>query len=177
MLITTLILSFAIAETKPASKATTPEKTEAAVKAEATTPSVDSPAPPAISTGKTYGSSDFNAPTVKLAQLLKDFETYRNQTVSVEGRVQQVCQEQGCWIKIEDQNISVRAIMKGHSFAVPKELKNKRIKITGVMEQKDLPAKVVRHYMKDEGRTNEEIQRVNSPQKVFQFVVDGVQEI
>ncbi len=177
MLITTLILSFAIAESKPDSKTPKAVKAEAEIAAESATPSSANPAPPATPTGKTYGSSDFAAPSVKLAQVLKDFETYRNQTISVEGKVQQVCQEQGCWVKLEDQNITVRAIMKGHSFKVPKELKDKRVKLTGVMEQKELPVKVVRHYMKDEGRPADEIQKVTSPQKVFQFVVDGVQEI
>lgn len=128
-------------------------------------------------TAKVYGASDFAAPTVKLAQVLKEFETYKNQPITVEGKVQQVCEEKGCWIKIEDQNITVRAIMKGHAFSVPKELKNKKVKIAGIMEQKELPANVVRHYLKDEGRPSEEIKKVTAPQKVFQFVVDGVQEI
>lgn len=177
MFLTTLVLSFALAETKPTTKAVDAAKAEATAKVEAAATSVETPVPPAKPTGKAYGSSDFAAPTVKLAQVLKDFETYRNQTISIEGKVQQVCQEQGCWVKIEDQNITVRAIMKGHSFKVPPELKSKRVKMTGVMEQKELPVKVVRHYMKDEGRPADEIQRVNAPQKVFQFVVDGVHEL
>lgn len=177
MFLTTLVLSFAIAETKPVTKAVSAAKTEAASAVDAAVPGEEVPAAPVVPTGKTYGASDFAAPTVKLAQVLKDFETYRNQTISVEGKVEQVCQEKGCWIKIEDQHISVRAIMKGHSFKVPQELKSKRVKMTGVMEQKELPVKVVRHYMKDEGRTAEEIKRVTAPQKVFQFVVDGVQEL
>lgn len=136
------------------------------------------PVQPTVSSdAKIYGASDFAAPTVKLSKVLQDFETYKNQTVSVEGKVAQVCEQKGCWIRIEDQNISVRAIMKGHAFSVPKELKNKKVKITGIMEQKELPVNVVRHYMKDEGRSNDEIKKVTQPQKVFQFVVDGVQEI
>lgn len=126
---------------------------------------------------KVYGQTDFAAPTVKLAQVINEFENYKNQTVTIEAEVQQVCEQKGCWIRVEDQHVSVRAIMKGHAFSVPKELKNKKVKMTGVMEQKELPVKVVRHYMEDEGRSKEEIKKVNAPQKVFQFVVDGVQAI
>lgn len=137
----------------------------------------EAPATPPMPQGKVYGASDFVAPTVKLNDVLKDFEAYRNQTVTVEGKVVQVCEEKGCWIKIEDKNITVRAIMKGHAFSVPKELKNKKVRITGIMEQKELPVNVVRHYMKDEGRSADEIKKVTQPQKVFQFVVDAVQEM
>ena len=67
--------------------------------------------------------------------------------------------------------------MKDYGFTVPKELQNKKVRVTGVMEQKELPVKVVRHYMKDEGRPDDEIKKVNAPQKVFQFVAEGIEQI
>lgn len=138
-----------------------------------TAPTNSAPTPEA----KVYGQTDFAAPAVTLTQVLNDFEAYKNQPVTIEAQVQQVCEQKGCWIRVEDKNVSVRAIMKGHAFSVPKEFKNKRVKMTGIMEQKELPVKVVRHYMEDEGRSKEEIKKVNAPQKVFQFVVDGVKAI
>lgn len=126
---------------------------------------------------KVYGASDFSAPAVKLEQVLKEFDSYKNKTITIDAQVQQVCEEKGCWVRVEDQNVTVRAIMKGHAFSVPKEFKNKKVRMSGVMEQKELPVNVVRHYMKDEGRSAEEIKKVNAPQKVFQFVVDGIKEI
>jgi hypothetical protein len=126
---------------------------------------------------KVYGTSDFAAPKVKLAQVLKDFESYKDQKITLEGSVQQVCQQKGCWLKLEDQNVSVRTLMKGYGFTVPKELKNKKVRMTGVMEQKELPLNVVRHYLRDEGRSEEEIKKVNAPQKVFQFVAEGIEQI
>lgn len=177
MLFLTLVTSLVLAANEPALK---PDAAKAKKPTTATSPApADTPVPvTTMSTdAKTYGKSDIAGPTVKLGKVLENFDSYKNQTVSIEGKVAQVCEDKGCWIRIEDQNISVRAIMKGHAFSVPKELKNKRVRITGIMEQKELPVNVVRHYMKDEGRSADEIRKVNQPQKVFQFVVDGVQEI
>ncbi|MCB9073308.1 MAG: DUF4920 domain-containing protein [Bdellovibrionaceae bacterium] len=126
---------------------------------------------------KTYGSSDFAAPEVKLAQVLKEFSNYKDQKITMEGTVKQVCQEKGCWLKFEDQNLSIRTVMKNYGFTVPKDIRGKKIRITGVMEQKELPVKVVHHYMRDEGLSEEEIKKVNTPQKVFQFVADGIQQL
>ncbi len=42
------------------------------------------------------------------------------------------------------------------------------------MENKELPVKVVKHYLKDEGRPQAEIDKVTQPQKTFEFVANGV---
>lgn len=168
MFLMALVISTVMANSKLATETSSTDVSAA---------TAETPAVKPMPQGKIYGASDFAAPTLKLNQVLKEFDTYKNQTVTIEGKVAQVCEEKGCWIKIEDQNITVRAIMKGHAFSVPKELKNKKVRISGMIEQKELPVNVVRHFMKDEGRPADEIKKVSQPQKVFQFVVDGVQEI
>jgi uncharacterized protein YdeI (BOF family) len=124
---------------------------------------------------ETFGTGDFSTPPVKLATLLQDFEQYKDKKVVISGEVKDVCKEEGCWLKIEDQKISVRTVMKNHGFKVPAAIKHKTVLVAGMLVQKELPASVVKHYLRDEGKSEAEINKVDKPQKVFQFIADAVQ--
>ena len=80
----------------------------------------------------------------------------------------------GCWFELSEGQQVVRITMKDYGFTVPKDIINKKVKVVGVMENKELPVKVVKHYMKDEGRPQAEIDKVTQPQKTFEFVANGV---
>lgn len=121
-----------------------------------------------------YGKGEFKTEPVKLATLMKDFNQYGNKTVVTEGKVYEVCTQEGCWLKLQDGDAKVRVLMKKHGFTVPKEIKGKMVKIEGQIEQKEMPVQVIKHYMKDEGKPQSEIDKVTTPQKMFQFVAEGV---
>lgn len=123
---------------------------------------------------KVFGAGDFSGEPVKLTTLLKEFDKYKDKKVVLTAQVEQVCQKKGCWVKVEDENVSVRAIMKDHAFSVPQELQHKTVKLEGKMVQKEIPVNAVKHFMRDEGKTEAEIKKVDKPQKVFQFIADAV---
>jgi hypothetical protein len=123
---------------------------------------------------QTYGKATYQAASIKIADLMKDFSKYKGKKVVTEGEVYEVCTMEGCWLKLQDGDAKVRVVMNNHGFTVPKDIKGKRVKIEGVMEQKIMPAAMVRHYMKDEGRSEKEISAVKEPQKAFEFIADGV---
>ncbi len=129
---------------------------------------------PAPATAQIFGKGEFTQQPLKLATLINDFKQYDGKKVVVSAAVKEVCAKEGCWIKIEDQEITVRAIMKNHAFKVPTAIKDKVVLVEGTMVQKELPVNAVKHYMKDEGKSEKEINEVTQPQKVFQFVADGV---
>lgn len=122
----------------------------------------------------TYGQGEFSTTPVKLATLVKDFDQYKDKKVVVVAQVKEVCAKEGCWMKIQDASTSVRAIMKDHGFKVPPDLKDKTVLAEGTLVQKELPVNAVKHYLKDEGKPQSEIDKVKAPQKVFQFVADAV---
>lgn len=128
------------------------------------------------SSTKTFGKMDpAAAPQAKLGEVTKNFEKYKGQNVSMSGNVKKVCEMSGCWFEMADGKDAVRITMKDYGFTVPKDIVNKQVKVVGVMEQKELPVKVVKHYMKDEGKSQAEIDKVTQPQKVFEFVANGVE--
>lgn len=125
---------------------------------------------------KVFGKMDpAKAPQVKLTEVTQSFEKYKGQNIAMTGSVNKVCEMSGCWFELADGKESVRITMKDYGFTVPKEIVKKSVKVVGVMEQKELPVKVVKHYMKDEGRPQLEIDKVTQPQKVFEFVATGVE--
>ena len=125
---------------------------------------------------KTFGKMDpTTAPNLKMTDVMKTYEKYKGQPVAMTGSVKKVCEMSGCWFEMADGKESVRITMKDYGFTVPKEILNKSVKVVGVMEQKELPVKVIKHYMKDEGRPQTEIDKVTQPQKVFEFVATGVE--
>lgn len=127
--------------------------------------------------GKIYGKMDGKIPTppVSLSEAIKDFSQNQGKEILVTGTVKKVCQMSGCWFELADNKQSLRITMKDYGFTVPKDILNKPAKVVGVLEQKELPAKVVRHYMKDEGKSQQEIDKVTQTQKVFEFVATGVE--
>ena len=125
---------------------------------------------------KTFGKMDpVNAPQVKMTEVMNGFEKYKGQNIALTGNVKKVCKMSGCWFEMADGSETVRITMKDYGFTVPKDIVDKSVKVVGVMEQKELPAKVVKHYMKDEGLPQSEINKVKEPKKVFEFVATGVE--
>ncbi len=121
-----------------------------------------------------FGTGEFTQAPLKLGDVVKNFEQYKDKKVVLSTEVKEVCAKEGCWMKIEDQKTVVRVMMKNHGFKVPTDIKNKTVLVEGVLVQKELPINAVKHFLKDEGKSEAEINKVTGPQKVFQFVADGV---
>lgn len=124
---------------------------------------------------KTFGTMEpASARQVSMSEAIKGYEKYKGQNILMAGTVKKVCQMSGCWFEMADGTEKVRITMKDYGFTVPKDIVDKSVKVVGIMEQKELPAKVVKHYMKDEGLPQSEIDKVKEPKKVFEFVASGV---
>ena len=115
-----------------------------------------------------------SAQSTSLTEVTSNFDKFKGQPVAMTGTVKKVCQMSGCWFELSEGQQVVRITMKDYGFTVPKDIINKKVKVVGVMENKELPVKVVKHYMKDEGRPQAEIDKVTQPQKTFEFVANGV---
>lgn len=124
---------------------------------------------------KTFGKMEPQTATATtLTEVTGNYDKFKGKNVSLNGTVKKVCEMSGCWFELSEGQQVVRITMKDYGFTVPKDIINKKVQVIGVMENKELPVKVVKHYMKDEGRPQAEIDKVTEPQKTFQFVATGV---
>lgn len=93
----------------------------------------------------------------------------------VTGKVVDVCQAKGCWMKLDLGNDqTMRVTFKDYGFFVPKDSKGKEVIIEGVAKRKVTPVDELRHYAEDAGKTPEEIAQITEPQEELAFEAVGV---
>ncbi len=95
--------------------------------------------------------------------------------VQAEGVIKEVCQQKGCWMKVDvgnGQDMLVR--FKGYSFFVPKDAAGKKVILKGKAFEHTTSVAELRHYAEDAGKSKKEISAIKKPQKSVRFVADGV---
>ncbi|MBC7850174.1 MAG: DUF4920 domain-containing protein [Chitinophagaceae bacterium] len=130
--------------------------------------------PQSAAKGVSYGTAttaDGSIAVNELDQKLKD-NKYEGK---ITGRVVEVCQEKGCWMKLE--NTSGEKVMvkfKNYGFFMPKDIVGKEVVLDGEAVIKEVSVKQQQHYAKDAGKSEEEIKKITKAKKELQFVAKGV---
>jgi hypothetical protein len=94
------------------------------------------------------------------------------------GKVVEVCQAEGCWIKIQradGTSMMVRA--KDHSFLMPANIVGKTVVLEGTAVVKEVSEEQRRHYAEDANKSKEEIAKIKGSEKDVQFSAKGVKVI
>lgn len=97
--------------------------------------------------------------------------------ILVEGKAIQVCQKKGCWLTLGSKNSDVRVTFKGYKFFVPFSLKEQHVKVQGVLTEELVSVSDQKHFLKDEGRPQADIDAVKEPKKTYTLVASGVEKI
>lgn len=90
------------------------------------------------------------------------------------GIVKEVCQKEGCWIKVESPNGNLMVKMKDHKFAVPVVLNGKKVVIDGVGTLTTTSVKQLKHYAEDAGKSKEEIAKITEPKREIVIQAFGI---
>ncbi len=98
----------------------------------------------------------------------------KEMTVKLKGMVTQVCEKEGCWIKIQSPDGNMMVKMKDHKFTVPLVLNGKNIVIAGLAEEKLTTVEQLRHYAEDAGKSKEEIARIKEPKREITVQAKGI---
>ncbi len=115
-------------------------------------------------------SAEKAAPVMQLTSMEGDSVYTR-----VTGKVVDVCQAKGCWMKLDlGNNETMRVTFKDYGFFVPKDSKGKEVVIEGVAVRKITPVDELRHYALDAGKSEEEIAQITEPQEELAFEAVGV---
>ncbi len=124
-----------------------------------------------------FGSTFTQTQTTNLPQVVKQADQYKKTPALLEAEVKQVCVKKGCWMTIENGGTSVRVVFKDYSFFVPKRLVGQKVKIEGLLEEKEMSVKDQQHFLKDAGASDKEIAAVTAAKKEFQFVATAVEKL
>jgi len=123
--------------------------------------------------GKAFTSTQVLS-TTRAVSVTSEKDVVEN--VQFQGKVTEVCQKEGCWLILGNDNggdaIMVR--MKDHSFKVPKDLNGRHIIVNGELKKTTQSVEEQKHLMEDKGASQGEIARVTAPKNVFELIATGV---
>ena len=91
------------------------------------------------------------------------------------GVVKEVCQEKGCWMKVElDGGEEAMVRFKDYGFFMPKDISGKEVIINGYAFVEEMSVEDQKHYAEDGGKSEDEIAKITKPKKTFGFEANGV---
>lgn len=125
--------------------------------------------------GVTYGAGAENKDAITVAAMDEQVQKSGSFNGKVTGKVTEVCQEKGCWMKVEKANgETVMVKFKDYGFFMPKNIVGQTVVLEGEAKVKEVSVKQQKHYAGDAGKTKEEIKQIKEAKKEVQFVASGV---
>lgn len=113
--------------------------------------------------------------TEKMTQNYTTMEVNDTLMTSFEATVTEVCQAKGCWMKLDlggDRTAMVK--FKDYGFFMPKDLAGKKVVVQGKAFVELMSVEDRKHYARDAGSSEEEIQAIDTPERTFAFEASGV---
>lgn len=104
------------------------------------------------------------AEKIELADLIAQPSRHYHKTVQVQGTVDNVCSEKGCWLALKKGDQDLRVKFKDYGFFVPQNIRGKNVKVEGELVEKSIDEQI------------EGTQEVRQKKQVF-FVASGVEII
>ncbi len=125
---------------------------------------------------KAYGKS-FKVQSVQTPeQLVARLESQPTiPKVVVKGKISQVCQAEGCWMKLKNtagEDMLVK--FKDHSFLVPKDIAGKNAVVYGTAMRKTVSVDEQRHMAEDAGKSASEIEAIKEPKNEVRIEATGI---
>lgn len=89
-------------------------------------------------------------------------------------QVKEVCQNKGCWMKVDMGENEAMVRFKDYGFFMPKDISGKEIIAEGKAYVEEMSVEDQRHYAEDGGATPEEIAAIIAPKRTLAFEANGV---
>jgi hypothetical protein len=130
--------------------------------------------PVPASKGITYGAGASAEGAITVNELATKMNS-GSYTGKVSGKVTEVCQEKGCWMKLEKANgESLMVKFRDYAFFMPKDIVGREVVLDGEAVNKEVSVKQLKHYAEDAGKSKEEVEKIKAPKKETQFIAKGV---
>ncbi|WP_336517080.1 DUF4920 domain-containing protein [Pollutibacter soli] len=124
--------------------------------------------------GITYGATITPDSAISVNDISSKLEN-NAYTGKVQGKVVEVCQEKGCWMKVEKADGEKMMVkFKDYAYFMPKNIVGQEVVLDGEAKIKETSVKQLKHYAKDAGKSDEEIAKIKEPKKELIFVAKGV---
>lgn len=127
--------------------------------------------------GAKFGAEVTADKAVSVEEMVKNLdakEGEKKMEVKIQGVVVEVCQAEGCWLRMKNGNDKIMVRMKDHKWFVPTALNGKTIILEGVAEIKETSVAQLKHYAEDGGKSQAEIDAIKEPKKEVLVNAKGI---
>lgn len=107
-------------------------------------------------------------------------EKYQNlkigDTIAVKfsSKVNSVCQSKGCWMRLDMGNNESFVKFKDYAFFMPKDIAGQDVIVDGKAFVEQTSVEDLKHFAKDDGKSQEEIDAITEPKLTLSFLSSGV---
>lgn len=127
--------------------------------------------------GATFGeavTADESVPVSMMLRSLKAQGKGKVMNTKVQGEVVQVCEKEGCWLKLKNGDDMIMVKMRDHKFLVPVAINGKSVVVKGDAQIKETSVDQLKHYAEDAGKSKDEIDKITQPKKEVIINADGI---
>ena len=125
-----------------------------------------------------YGTNFTPSTVLSKEQMLTKYKTLKaGDTISVafQSTINEVCKKKGCWMDVSlGSNQKSFVKFKDYGFFVPLNADKSDAIIRGKAFIDEVSVAELKHYAKDGGKSQEEIEKIMSPKVTYAFQADGV---
>ncbi|MEO9894616.1 DUF4920 domain-containing protein [Aurantibacter sp.] len=125
-----------------------------------------------------FGEKIDNSNSITSAMM---YEKYSNLKTSdslktkFSAKVLDVCKAKGCWMRLAlDNGEEAMVKFKDYGFFVPLDITGREVVVNGSAFVNAVSVEEQKHYAKDGGKSQEEIDKITTPKKTYGFLADGV---
>jgi hypothetical protein len=128
-------------------------------------------------TYQSFGEEISDNGTISKAEII---ETYKNlkpgDTVAVKftSQVKEVCQNKGCWMRMDLGDNEAMVKFKDYGFFMPKDIAGQDVIVDGVAFVEEMSVEDQKHYAEDAGKSKDEIDAIVEPKRTLSFISSGV---
>jgi len=124
--------------------------------------------------GAVYGEVKDKGEVVSIDKLESSLKENKYEG-KITGKVVEVCQAMGCWVKLQKADGSTVLVKaKEHAFTMPKDIVGKDVVVEGEASVKEVTEKMRKHYAQDAGKSKEEIAKIKGSSKEITVTANGV---
>lgn len=93
----------------------------------------------------------------------------------ISGKILETCPKKGCWMSMVTNTDTVFVRFRNYGFFVPTNgVESKTAIVEGDLFVDTISVRMLRHYAKDAGKSQQEIEKITKPELGLSFTADGV---
>lgn len=124
-----------------------------------------------------YGEKIDDKNVMSTQDMAAKFKTLKpGDTVDVKfrGKVNEVCQSKGCWMRIDLMDEEAMVKFKDYGFFMPLDIADQEVIMEGKAFVAEVSVDEQRHYAEDAGKNEDEILAITTPERTLSFTASGV---